>query len=76
MTIPYVSIVVTAFKERPYILAALESAINQTVTPELYEVILVTNYVNSELLDYVEQKNIRIIQISDSLFNVVLLPIP
>ncbi len=66
MTIPYVSIVVTAFKERPYILAALESAINQTVTPELYEIILVTNYVNSELLDYVEQKNIRMIQISDA----------
>ena len=66
MTIPYVSIIVTAFKERPYILAALESTINQTVTTELYEVILVTNYINPELLCYVKQNNIEIIQIPDT----------
>ena len=53
------SIIITAYKPRPFIVDAMESVVKQDASN--YEVILVTNYVDQWLMDYAHEKQIKII---------------
>jgi len=41
---PYVSVIITAYNRKKYLLSAVMSALNQTLSRHLYEVIVVKNY--------------------------------
>jgi len=43
-TDPYISVVVTAYDRKKYLLGAVQSALNQTISKDLYEVIVVKNF--------------------------------
>ncbi len=44
MPYPYISVIVTDYKRKKYLLSAVRSALNQTLSRDLYEVIVVKNY--------------------------------
>jgi len=41
---PYISVIVTAYDRKKYLLGAVQSALNQTISKDLYEVIVVKNF--------------------------------
>jgi len=50
VTDPYISVVVTAYDRKKYLLGAVLSALNQTISKDLYEVIVVKNF-HDETID-------------------------
>jgi len=41
---PYISVIITAYNRKKYLLGAVRSALNQTLSKDLYEVIVVKNF--------------------------------
>ena len=58
---PFISVIVTAYQYRPYIVEALESVANQDLDKEKYEVIVVANYDESQISKYL-RSNWKFIQ--------------
>jgi glycosyltransferase involved in cell wall biosynthesis len=44
MSSPYISVIVTAYDRKKYLLGAVKSALNQTLPRDRYEVIVVKNF--------------------------------
>jgi len=59
-----ISVIVTEYKKRGYLIHALRSVFNQTLSREKYEVIVVKNYEDKEVDDYARKNGAKII-ISD-----------
>ncbi|WP_014511690.1 glycosyltransferase [Saccharolobus solfataricus] len=49
---PFVSVIVTAYQYRPYIVEALESIAHQDLDDNKYEVIIVANYDKGQVSRY------------------------
>ena len=47
---PYISVIITAYDRKKYLLGAVQSALNQTISKDLYEVIVVKNF-HDEAID-------------------------
>ena len=47
---PYISVIITAYNRKKYLLGAVRSALNQTLPKDLYEVIVVKNF-RDEIID-------------------------
>jgi len=41
---PYISVIITAYNRKKYLLGAVRSALDQTLPKDLYEVIVVKNF--------------------------------
>jgi len=41
---PYISVIITAYDRKKYLLGAVQSALNQTLPKDLYEVIVIKNF--------------------------------
>ncbi|ARD84798.1 hypothetical protein FAD_0906 [Ferroplasma acidiphilum] len=54
--LPYISVIITAHSRRKYLLNAIKSAVNQTLDKEYYEIIVVKNF-NDDLVDDFINKN-------------------
>ena len=59
-----ISVIITEYKKRGYLIHALQSVFNQTLSKDKYEVIVVKNYEDKEVDDYARKKGAKII-ISD-----------
>lgn len=55
---PYISIVIVAHNHREFLKEALRSALNQTLDRSLFEVVVVKNYLNSELDEYIAKNDV------------------
>ncbi|MEM3844616.1 MAG: glycosyltransferase [Candidatus Parvarchaeota archaeon] len=55
------TIIITAYKKRPYIKDAIVSAINQDYDRDRYEIILVKNFRDEEIENYCINNNVKII---------------
>jgi|GEM_PF-1862744 len=62
---PYISVIITAFNRKNYLLYAVDSVLNQTISKEMYEIIVIKNFEDAEIDRYLESKNVRNIKIDD-----------
>ncbi|MEM0061301.1 MAG: glycosyltransferase family 2 protein [Fervidicoccaceae archaeon] len=60
----FISVIVTAYNRKQYLLDALKSAVNQTLPRDKYEIIVVKNFSDvKEIEDYIKKNNIREINV-------------
>ena len=64
MNRPHISVIITAFKKRTFLLTAIDSVLNQKTNISEYEIILVTTWDTSSLPDDVLNR-VRIVTIKD-----------
>jgi glycosyltransferase involved in cell wall biosynthesis len=60
------SVIITAYTKRPFIKEAVLSALNQTLKRDKYEVIVVKNYEDSEVDQWLSSKGLKNITINDT----------
>ena len=58
---PFASVIVTAYNRRSFILDAVGSALNQTVSRDKYEIIVVKNYVDENIDEFLSSNNIILV---------------
>lgn len=57
--IPFISVIVVAHDRHEYVMEALNSVLNQTIGPMEYEVIVVKNFRDEVIDDFIENKGFR-----------------
>lgn len=62
---PKISIVIVAYNRKQYVRSAVNSILNQSVSRELYEIILVKNFQEFELDTFLLENNVIIIKIKN-----------
>jgi len=55
---PYISVIITAYNRKQYILQAINSALNQTLDRSLYEIIVVKNFSDDKIDSFIQDNNI------------------
>lgn len=55
---PYISVVVTAYNRKEFIKEAVQSAIDQTLDRSNYEIIVVKNYLDNEVDEFLRRNNV------------------
>ncbi len=55
---PYISVVVTAYNRKEFILEAVQSVLNQTYDKQKYEIIVVKNYLDDEIDNFLKDRNV------------------
>ncbi|WP_290705506.1 glycosyltransferase, partial [Ferroplasma sp. Type II] len=56
---PYISVIIVAYNRKNYIKQAIESVLNQTLNQNLYEIIVVKNFEDMEIDDFINKNNIK-----------------
>jgi glycosyltransferase involved in cell wall biosynthesis len=62
---PYISVIVTAYNRKDFILKAIRSVLTQSLDKSEYEIIVIKNFNNKALDTFLKGKNVKTI-----LFNV------
>ena len=62
---PVVTVIVTCYNRKKYLLSALMSLKNQTIDPDLFEVILVKNFKDESIEKFLEDSGFRSINAND-----------
>lgn len=66
--LPYISVIITAYNRKEFLLNAIKSALNQTLDKKYYEIIVIKNFTDKDIDDFINQnKIIRIISNQESL---------
>ena len=55
---PYISVIITAYKRKEFILGAVNSVINQSLEKSKYEIIVVKNYLDNTIDKFLNEHNI------------------
>ena len=55
----YISVIVTAYNRKEFLLEALKSTVNQTLDRKHYEIILIKNFRDDSIDKYTEENNIK-----------------
>ncbi|MEM3265626.1 MAG: glycosyltransferase [Thermoplasmata archaeon] len=55
----YISVIVTAYNRKEFLLDALKSVVNQTLDRKFYEIIVVKNFNDNEIDNYILENNIK-----------------
>lgn len=55
---PFISVVITAYKRKEFLLEALKSAVNQTLKRDKYEIICIKNFKDIKIDNYLKYNNI------------------
>ena len=58
MTLPKISVIITAHDRKNYIIECLKSALNQTLARDLYEIIVVKNFYDACIEDFIKKNGI------------------
>ena len=56
--LPCISVIITAHNRKEYLLDAINSVINQTLDKKYYEIIVIKNYNDSKIDDFINENNI------------------
>jgi glycosyltransferase involved in cell wall biosynthesis len=62
----YISVIISAFNRKKYLLEALGSVVNQSLSRDKYEIILVKNFSDANIDDYTVSNNIHNIHSKDA----------
>ena len=55
---PFISVIITAYNRKEFILEALQSAVNQTLKRDKYEIICIKNFKDAKIDRYIKDKGI------------------
>jgi len=64
--LPYISVIIIAYNRREFLLKAIKSVINQTLDKQYYEIIVIKNYNDGKIDDFINKNNIINIFSSDN----------
>lgn len=64
--VPYISVIITAYNRKKYLLSAIKSVINQTLDRRYYEVIVIKNYNDQTIDNFINANNIKSIFMDDT----------
>ena len=64
--LPYISVIITAYNRKKYLLSAIKSVINQTLNRRYYEVIVIKNYNDETIDNFINANNIKNISMDDT----------
>lgn len=56
---PLISVMISAFNRKDFIIQAAKSALNQTLSNEWYEIVVVKNFMDSEVENFLEREGVR-----------------
>ncbi len=57
--LPCISVIITAYNRKEYLLDAIKSVINQTLDKKYYEIIVIKNYNDSKIDEFISDNNIK-----------------
>jgi len=57
--VPFISVIITAHNRREFLLEAVNSALNQTLPKDEYEIIVVKNFENKRIDKFLEEHNVK-----------------
>ena len=57
--LPYISVIITAYNRKNFLLRAIKSVVNQTLDKEHYEIIVIKNFTDDIIDSYIQNKKIR-----------------
>lgn len=69
---PYISVVVTAYNRREFIQEAVQSALDQTLDKEKYEIIVIKNYLDNKIDEFLKEKDVLNIYSDERLWGQVI----
>ncbi len=55
-----ISVVITAYNRKEYLLSAIESVLNQTLSRENYEVMVIKNFLDADVDTYCKENSVRV----------------
>ena len=64
--LPYISVIITAYNRKEYLLDAIKSVLNQTLDKKYYEIIVVENFGCDTIDDFINKNNIKNILSDDT----------
>ena len=56
--LPYISVIITAYNRKEFLLNAIKSAVNQTLDKKYYEIIVIKNYKDDTIDNYIQNNKI------------------
>jgi glycosyltransferase involved in cell wall biosynthesis len=56
---PYISVIITAYNRKEFLLNAIKSAVNQTLDKKIYEIIIIKNFEDKAIDEFIAQYNIK-----------------
>ncbi len=56
--VPFISVVITVYNRREFLLNAIESAVNQTLDKKFYEIIVIKNFRDNTIDNYIVKNNV------------------
>jgi Glycosyltransferases, probably involved in cell wall biogenesis len=57
--LPYISVIITAYNRKEFLLNAIKSAVNQTLDKKYYEIIVIKNFQDENIDNYLLENNIK-----------------
>ena len=57
--LPYISVIITAYNRKEFLLNAIKSAINQTLDKKYYEIIVIKNFEDKNIDEFIDNHNIQ-----------------
>ena len=63
--LPYISVIITAYNRKEFLLNAIKSVLNQTLNKKYYEIIVIKNFSDSTIDNYILKNNITSIISND-----------
>ena len=60
--LPYISVIITAYNRKEFLLNAIKSAVNQTLDKKYYEIIVVKNFTENTIDGFIDEHHIKNIQ--------------
>ena len=56
--LPYISVIITAYNRKQFLINAIKSAVNQTLDKKYYEIIVIKNFRNDIIDNFISENNI------------------
>ena len=56
--LPYISVIITAYNRKEFLLNAIKSVLNQTLDKKYYEIIVIKNFIDKNIDDFINENNI------------------
>ena len=57
--LPYISVIITAYNRREFLLNAIKSVLNQTLNKKYYEIIIIKNFEDKNIDDFIDKNKIK-----------------
>ena len=57
--LPYISVIITAYNRKEFLLKAITSAVNQTLDKKYYEIIVIKNFTDQNIDEFINENNIK-----------------